>query len=170
MWFSDDGGAPAVGRITPNGQISEFSARLQTGSQPALLAPAADGELWFTDEGTAAAIGTVSTGAPAALTAPPAVAGPVAGSPRRAGPLRCRAARWATWAHLQPSSRLFSFDGYQWLRDGAPIAGQHADHYAPAAPDRDARLSCGVTVTYPRPLLVSASGTSAAITLNAADR
>ena len=163
-WFSDEGATPAVGRITPEGRISEFSAGLQADSEPAFVVPAPDGQLWFTDEGSTAAVGHLRTGAPAALQAPPLLAG----SPRVGRELRCRAGRWATWAGVKPSIGLFSFDGYRWLRSGVPIAGHRADRYTTAASDTGRRLSCRATVTYPVPFLVSASATSAAITVRPA--
>jgi streptogramin lyase len=161
VWFTDEGGTPAVGRITPWGQIREFSAGLDAGSEPALIAPAPDGALWFTDEGSSAALGKVDSGAAAAVKTPPLVVG----SPRVGSPLSCRPGRWSTWAHVKPSIRRFAFDGYQWLRDGASITGQRTDHYIPVAADLGSRLSCQVTVTYPVPFLVSAPATSATITV-----
>ena len=55
---------------------------------------------------------------------------------------------WSSWAAQQPSRSAFGFDGYQWLRDGSPIAGQTAQAYTPALGDLGHRLSCTVTVTY----------------------
>jgi streptogramin lyase len=34
MWFTDAGRRPAIGRITPSGQITEFSQGLARGSVP----------------------------------------------------------------------------------------------------------------------------------------
>jgi hypothetical protein len=138
-------------------------AGLEAGSEPAFVVPASDGKLWFTDEGSTAAVGQVRAGAPAAFKAAPSVTGA-----RRVGsPLSCRAGRWATWAGLQPSIGLFSFDGDQWLRGGVTIAGHHTHRYTPTAQDAGRRLACRATVTYPVPFLVSASATSAAITVRA---
>jgi streptogramin lyase len=64
-WFSDEGSTPAIGRVTPDGQIREFSAGLLPGSDPALIAPGPGREMWFTDEGAVAAVGHVQTGSPA---------------------------------------------------------------------------------------------------------
>ena len=164
MWFTDEGSTPALGRITPRGRISEFSAGLPAGSEPALITAAPDGRLWFTDEGSLSAIGRVATGAPAALKARPVVVR----SPQLPGPLSCRAPRWAAWARVKPSIRLFSFDGYHWLRAGAPIPGGRGAQYRPAAADGGRELSCRVTVTYGLPFLVTASATSAAVTVHGA--
>jgi hypothetical protein len=60
---------------------------------------------------------------------------------------------------------LYSFDGYRWLRDGAAIAGQSAQSYTPTGGDVGHQLACQITVTYPLPFLVTASATSAAITV-----
>ena len=45
------GTTKAIGRITPSGQITEFSSGLNAGSVPAVIAPGPDGNLWFTDDG-----------------------------------------------------------------------------------------------------------------------
>ena len=58
----------------------------------------------------------------------------------------------------------FSFDGYQWLRDGSTIAGATAQAYTPVAGDVGHTLSCTVTVTYPL-LHTTASATSAEVTV-----
>jgi virginiamycin B lyase len=57
LWFTDPG-ANAIGRITPQGEITEFSEGLstQTGAYPPQYGPAAigsgsDGNLWFTEPG-----------------------------------------------------------------------------------------------------------------------
>jgi streptogramin lyase len=61
LWFTDWGcvpplsGACAIGRITPTGAITEFSAGLQAGNKsfPLGIAAGPDGNLWFTDIGCA---------------------------------------------------------------------------------------------------------------------
>ena len=63
---------------------------------------------------------------------------------------------------------LYPFDGYAWLRDGSPIAGQAASTYTPTGADVGHQLSCRVTVTYPLPFSVTANATSAAVTVQAA--
>jgi streptogramin lyase len=85
LWFSDRAGA--VGRITPDGTITEFSrgttkaigridpttgtitefsSGLNAGSGPGGTGPGPDGNLWFTDQGTISAMGRIGVGAPAA--------------------------------------------------------------------------------------------------------
>ena len=54
------GDDPAIGRITPSGQITEFTSGLNAGSVPVGIAPGADGNLWFTDRGTTRAIGRIT--------------------------------------------------------------------------------------------------------------
>ena len=41
----------AIGRITPSGQITEFTAGLNTGSVPVGIAAGSGRQLWFTDDG-----------------------------------------------------------------------------------------------------------------------
>ncbi len=52
LWFTETslvtGVTSVIGRITPSGQITEFSAGLAN-SEPMGIAPGADGNLWFTD-------------------------------------------------------------------------------------------------------------------------
>jgi len=66
LWFTDAGTTKAIGRITPGGEIKEFSAGLNAGSVPGGegfgIAPGPDGNLWFTDEGTTKAIGRITPG------------------------------------------------------------------------------------------------------------
>jgi hypothetical protein len=127
------------------------------GSLPAAIVPAADGKLWFTDESQATAIGRVATGAPAAVKARPSITG----TPAPGHTLICAGARWATWARLKPSLRLFGFDGYRWLRGGVPLAGTRGRTLTVTAADRGHRLSCRETATYPAPFSVTAVATSA---------
>jgi len=60
VWFTDEGTPPAIGRITPSGQITEFSVGLNSGSWPYAIAPGPDGDLWFTDDGSTPAIGRIN--------------------------------------------------------------------------------------------------------------
>ena len=152
MWFSDEGGTPAIGTVTRHRRIREFSAGLLSGSQPAVLTQAADGALWFSDEGTDGALGRVSVGAPAALRTAPSLSA----APRIGVPVRCRPARWARWAHLSPSTSLFGFDGYRWFRGRSPIPGPRTATYTPTGADRGRRLSCRETVSYPAPFELTA--------------
>ena len=166
LWFIDPGATtpaiPAIGRVTPGGAITEFSSGLNNGGYPVGIAAGADGNLWFTDDSTTTpAVGRIGAGAPGAVQAPPVLSGPgVAGSPES-----CGVSQFATWAGVSPSAGLYSFDGYQWLRDGAPIPGASASSYTPASSDVAHQLACQVTVTYPIPFFVSASAMSAAITV-----
>jgi hypothetical protein len=74
---------------------------------------------------------------------------------------------WSTWAGQQPSHNAFGFDGYQWLLDGSPIAGQTGHSYTPTTADVGHQLSCTVKVTYPL-LVVTVSATSAAMVVKGA--
>jgi virginiamycin B lyase len=52
LWFPERGTQPSLARITPNGQISEFSACLHGGipyTGPEYLAAGPDGNVWFTN-------------------------------------------------------------------------------------------------------------------------
>jgi hypothetical protein len=78
-------------------------------------------------------------------------------SAQAGGPLRCQAPSTTAWAAVKPSLHLFSFDGYQWLRDGIPIPGATGQSLASAAGQR---VACRVTVTFGEPFLVTATATS----------
>src|SRR5947209_7554366 len=60
MWFTevDAVNGNRIGRITPSGQITEFSAGITPGSQPFDIAVGPDGNLWFTE--TADRIGRIT--------------------------------------------------------------------------------------------------------------
>ncbi len=59
LWFSDNSGA--IGRITTNGSVQEFTSGLQSGADPDAIAPGPDGNVWFTDQyGNQRAIGRVT--------------------------------------------------------------------------------------------------------------
>jgi streptogramin lyase len=63
VWFTDDGGAGsmnAVGRITPSGTITEFTAGLNAGASPGAVTTGPDGNIWFSDIGTTPAIGRIT--------------------------------------------------------------------------------------------------------------
>ncbi len=166
LWFTDlhfpnDGETRQIGRIAPSGQITEFTTGLHPGADPVGIAAGPDGDLWFADEDSA--IGRIGSGAPPALAAPASVSGAgVEGSAEA-----CQTA-WSSWAGYALSPRLYPFDGYAWLRDGTPIAGQTASTYVTTAGDVGHRLACRVTVTYPLPFSVTATATSAAITVQPA--
>jgi streptogramin lyase len=144
LWFTDPEDTRAIGRITTSGQITEFSTGLNQATYPVGITAGQDGDLWFADaEG---AIGRIGSGAPPALDAPASVSGAgVEGSAEA-----CQTP-WSSWAGYAPFPRLYPFDGYAWLRDGTPIAGQTAPTYIPTAGDVGHRLACRLTVTYPLP-------------------
>lgn len=50
LWFTDEAGE--VGRITPNGVVTKFSAGIAPESRPYEIAAGPDGNLWFTEPGT----------------------------------------------------------------------------------------------------------------------
>jgi virginiamycin B lyase len=167
VWFADDGCqqpnvACQIGAITPSGQVTEYEMNPNGASLPQMpqyLAPGADGDVWFTDDGTTPAIGTIGTGAATAAVAPV-----VSGSNQAGSPETC-VGRWPGWAGVSPSATLLGFDRYQWLRDGAPIAGQTGPNYIPSASDVGHQLACSTTATYPKPYFVTTSATSSAITV-----
>lgn len=57
LWFVD---ADAIGRITPSGQVTEFSGGLNPGSEPHAIIAGPGGNLWFTDVGTTHALGEIT--------------------------------------------------------------------------------------------------------------
>ncbi|HVJ51599.1 MAG TPA: hypothetical protein VM689_04015 [Aliidongia sp.] len=61
LWFTDaDPSAPAIGRITPQGGLTEFP--LSAGSSPGFIVVGPDANLWFTDANPSApAIGRITT-------------------------------------------------------------------------------------------------------------
>jgi hypothetical protein len=75
-------------------------------------------------------------------------------------PAKCSAGTWASWAGLQPSTGLFSFDGYRWILAGSQVAGSQT--YTPTTANVGQQLRCEVTVTYPL-LDVTASAASAPV-------
>src|SRR5438093_1260167 len=128
LWFADKGITPAIGMINPTTHaIAEFSSGLNAGSLPGGIWTGPDGNVWFTDQGTIRAIGRIGVGAPAASVTPPALTG----SGGVGVPQACGADVWSAWAGQQPSHSAFGFDGYQWLLDGSPIAGQTGPSYTP---------------------------------------
>jgi hypothetical protein len=74
VWFTDGGSAPAIGKITPAGVITEYTAGLNSGSAPYEIVSAPEGNLWFLDNGATPAIGkvqlppVVTTGAASLVT------------------------------------------------------------------------------------------------------
>jgi streptogramin lyase len=62
LWFTDQG-TRAIGRITTDGTIAEFSIALNggnAGSVPRQIKVGADGNIWFTDVGAIPAIGRIT--------------------------------------------------------------------------------------------------------------
>ncbi len=57
LWFTDVANTPAIGRITPTGEITEFNGPMTNASDPQGLVAGPDNYLWFTDRG---AIGRIS--------------------------------------------------------------------------------------------------------------
>jgi streptogramin lyase len=57
VWFLDDGSTPAIGRITPNSVITEFSAGLNPGSSPGDIVRGPDGNVWFDNQGRRVRLG-----------------------------------------------------------------------------------------------------------------
>jgi virginiamycin B lyase len=60
LWYVDPT-ANVVGRITPEGSITEFTDGLDPAAQPTAITKGPDGKLWFTEKGTGR-IGRISTG------------------------------------------------------------------------------------------------------------
>ena len=59
LWYVDSA-AHLIGRITPGGSITEFSAGLSSDSEPSSITKGPDGALWFT-EAAAGKIGRITT-------------------------------------------------------------------------------------------------------------
>jgi streptogramin lyase len=164
IWFGDKGATPSGGFMNPTTHvITQYSAGLNAGSLPGGIWTGSDGNVWFTDQGAIRAIGRANTGAAAASVNPPSVSGSGGVGAQKA----CGGDVWSTWAGQQPSYSAFGFDGYQWLLDGSPIAGQTGTSYTPTAADAGHQLSCSVKVTYPL-LVVTVSATSAAVLVKGA--
>jgi streptogramin lyase len=51
VWFTEENGN-RIGRITPGGAITEFTAGLSSGALPSEITAGPDGRLWFTESGT----------------------------------------------------------------------------------------------------------------------
>ena len=130
-------------RSTRSRTRSATSRRRPPAALPQGITAGPDGNLWFT-EGGASKIGLLGAGAQAASIAAP--------SRNRSGQQGtqqvCQGDRWSDWAGQQPSVSEYSFDGFQWLRDGSAITGATSQSYTPVAADVGHQLSCTVTVTY----------------------
>jgi streptogramin lyase len=160
LWFTE-GHASQIGVLdavtrTITGEFATPSAS----SGPVGIVTGADGNLWFT-ENAASKIGSIGAGAPAASRVAPSVTG----TAQPGSALACSGATWSDWAGQPPSLGAHAWDGYQWLRDGGPIAGATSPAYTPAAGDVGHQLACTVTVTYPL-VQTTVSATSAAVTVS----
>jgi hypothetical protein len=124
------------------------------------IAPGPDGNLWFADQGSPSepAIGQIGTGAAPASASVPTVSG----NDQVGTAQTCSNVAWSSWASLQPSTSLFSFDGYHWWLNGSEV--ETGPSYIPVAANVGELLSCQVTVTYPL-LNVTASAASAPVTV-----
>jgi streptogramin lyase len=60
LWFTEKAAPGRIGRITPAGVISEFSAGLTIGSQPESIVAGPDGNLWFTETANPGRIGRIT--------------------------------------------------------------------------------------------------------------
>jgi streptogramin lyase len=68
LWFTDEKNGPssgpsAIGRVTPEGAITEFSTGLNAAAEPGDIVVGPDGNLWFTDDnhfGGAPAMGRIT--------------------------------------------------------------------------------------------------------------
>jgi len=58
MWFTD-AGTPAIGRIAPDGTVTEFTSGLMQGAHPYSIVAGANGTMWFSDS-RGVAIGEVT--------------------------------------------------------------------------------------------------------------
>ena len=154
IWFVEYKGNK-IGRITPSGTITEFPLS-SAESGPSSLEAGPDGNVWFAESNTDS-IARIGTGAPEASVSAPVLTGDdQAGTPQT-----CNTS-WSAWDSLQPSATLFSFDGYRWLLDGAPLATGQS--YTPTREQLGHQLSCSETATYPL-LDVTDSASSAPVTV-----
>jgi hypothetical protein len=61
IWFADGGSPGSIGRITPAGTITRFSAGLTAGRSPRDIAAGADGNLYFTESASGGGLGQITT-------------------------------------------------------------------------------------------------------------
>jgi streptogramin lyase len=157
LWFAGEGDEPgkpsAVGRlageVTPEELADEhahdFTSGLAEELEPESIAPGPEGSMWFTNRGKIPAIRWIGTGAPEAAKESPLVSGPG----EVGAMLTCEDPAWNSWAGQQPSLNAFGFDGYTWLLEGSPIAGQTAQSFSPTPADAGHDIACSVRATYP---------------------
>ncbi len=167
LWFAGEGNEPgkssAIGRANGNATPeqfpadtpSDFTSGLGPEIEPEAIAPGPEGSMWFTNKGKIPAIRWIGTNAPAAAEESPLVSGPG----EVGGTLTCESPAWSSWAGQQPSLSAFGFDGYTWLLEGNPIAGQTSQSFSPTAADAGHDISCSVRATYPL-ISVTVSATS----------
>jgi streptogramin lyase len=156
LWFTDRGAVKQLGRVEPDGTVTLHPEGIPTSSNPGGVRTGPDGNLWFVDNGAPQQLARYGVGAPAASVAPPAVVG----GGGFGVPQTCASGVWSDWAGAQPSFTRFGFDGFRWLRDGSPIAGETASTYTPGTADLGHQLACSQTGTYTL-FPVTASATSA---------
>jgi streptogramin lyase len=158
MWFTEGANPGAIAFINP---VTRDIKQFPTGagaSEPVGLATGSDGNLWFA-ESSASKIGEIGSGAPAASVSPPTISG----VGQAGASLTCQAGSWSAWAGQEPSTP-FAFDGFTWLRDGAPITGAATATYRLTSVDATQHVSCRQTLTYALVgTTVSATSTSLAI-------
>jgi len=158
VWFTVYG-TNRVGEINPmTDAIGQFTTATPQ-SWPRGITAGPDGKMWIA-ESLASRIGAAGTGAPPASIGTPLIAGG-----GHAGTAQvCAGAQWSSFASQQPLAGLFSFDGFQWLLNGTPIAGQTTDSYTPTSAEDGNTLTCQETVSYPL-THVTAVATSAPVTV-----
>ena len=170
LWFAGEGDEPGkssvIGRIAgevkpeefPDENAHNFTSGLEEESEPESVASGPEGSMWFTNKGRIPAIRWIGTGAPAAAKESPLVSGPG----EVGATLTCESPAWNNWAGQQPSLSAFGFDGYTWLLEGSPIAGQASQSFRLATADAGHDVSCSIRATYPL-LSVTVSATSPAV-------
>lgn len=93
LWFAAEGATAdyettgTVGRITPAGKVTAYTASLPAGSQPDEIVAGEDSDLWFADNGSTPAIGRIIPGEDPEPSGPsgPAPSSPTLTRPRFAG-------------------------------------------------------------------------------------
>jgi streptogramin lyase len=170
LWFAGEGDEPgkpsAIGRVAGNVQPEEipdehahdFTSGLEEEFNPEFIASGPEGSMWLTNRGHSPAIRWIGTGVPEAAKESPLVSGPG----EVGATLTCESPAWNNWAGQQPSLNAFGFDGYTWLLEGSPIAGQTAQSFSPTTADAGHNISCSVRATYPL-LSVTESAASPAV-------
>ena len=123
MWFTEPGGN-RVGRITPTGSFTEFTAGITAGSSPNAIAPGPDGNLWFS-EAVGNRIARIGSGVDVLVRAPA-----VYGAGRVGERALCDEGAW------KASLDIGSY-GIQWTRDGVDLAGATAASTRRSRPTSD---------------------------------